>query len=287
VATGGCLGAMPPSIALWPGAAPGETGKIGVEHDITKAGDPLTGGRPVVRLGDISTPTISVFRPPAEKDTGAAVLVCPGGGYYILAYDLEGSEVCEWLNSIGVTGVLLKYRVPRREGLPRHAVALQDAQRAMGLVRSHAKEWGIDPNRLGVLGFSAGGHLCTVLSASEARTYPRVDEADDLSCHPNFQILVYPAYLLKDVTGYVLGPEVAVTPSTPPTFMVMTEDDPEHPEDVLAYAMELKRQKVPMELHLYPTGGHGYGLRPTNDLVTTWPQRAADWLRNRGLLAHN
>jgi acetyl esterase/lipase len=162
---------------------------------------------------------------------------------------------------------------------------LQDAQRSMGLVRSHAREWGIDPERLGVLGFSAGGHLSATLSASTARAYPRVDAADDLSCHPDFQVLIYPAYLLKSPGSLDLVPEVAVTPATPPTFLAMSEDDPQHAENIIAYAMALKAAKVPVEMHLYPTGGHGYGLRPTKDYVTTWPQRAADWLKSRGLLA--
>jgi acetyl esterase/lipase len=284
-AAGGSLGAMPSPINLWPGAAPGEKGNIGVEHDMSTPSDGQTGGKPVVRIADVSTPTLTVFRPPADKDTGAAVLVCPGGGYYILAYDLEGSEVCEWLNSIGVTGVLLKYRVPRREGRAPFAAPLQDAQRAVGLTRSHAKEWGIDPARIGVLGFSAGGNLSAVLCAnSTGRVYPAVDEADALSCRPDFQVLVYPAYFLKDGIGSTLEPEIAVSSATPPTFLVMTQDDPEHVQNVLAYSRALREAKVPFELHVYPTGGHGYGLRPTKDYVTTWPQRAADWMRSRGLL---
>jgi acetyl esterase/lipase len=280
-----CLGAEPP-IRLWPGIAPGDKPGMAPEADATTAKDPLIAGRRLIHLGNVSEPTLTVFKPPADKDTGAAVVVCPGGGYWILAYDLEGSEVCEWLNSIGVTGVLLKYRVPRREGLPPHAAALQDAQRAFGIVREHAAEWGIDPKRVGVLGFSAGGNLCAVLSASGARTYPRVDAADDLSCHPDFQILIYPAYLVKD-GGYAVAPEVAVSGATPPTFLVMAEDDPVHVENIIGYAMALEEAKVPMEMHLYPTGGHGYGLRPTKDYVTTWPQRAADWMRGRGLLGSN
>jgi acetyl esterase/lipase len=273
---------------LWPGTAPGEKGGLGPEHDTTTSKDNLIAGRPVIRTGNVADPTITVYKPDADKDTGAAVVVCPGGGYYILALDLEGTEVCQWLNSVGVTGVLLKYRVPHREGQPAYAAPLQDAQRAVGLVRSHAKEWGVDPSRVGVLGFSAGGHLCAALSAnSAARTYPAVDAADELSCRPDFQILIYPGGLVKENEGYNLGPEVAVTAGAPPTFLAMALDDPVKVENVIGYAMALKAAKVPMELHVYPTGGHGYGLRPSKDYVTTWPQRAADWMRSRGLLERN
>ena len=269
---------------LWPGIAPGDKGGLGQEIDTTTAKDNLIAGRPVIRLGNVSDPTIAVYPPTRGKDTGAAVVVFPGGGFRILAMDLEGTEVCAWLNSIGVTGVLLKYRVPAREGRPEYAAPLQDAQRALGIVRSHAREWGIDPHRIGVLGFSAGGHLAATLSAnSQARTYPRVDESDDASCRPDFQILIYPGGVVER-GGYALAPDVAVTAKTPPTFLVMAQDDPVRPENVLGYAMALEGEKVPMELHVYPSGGHGYGLRPTRDFVTSWPQRAADWMRSRGLL---
>ena len=281
--TGLCLGAEPP-IRLWPGAAPGEKGGLGEEQDTTKPSDNLVAGKPVIRIGNVSDPTITVYRPTADRNTGAAVVVCPGGGYHILALDLEGTEVCEWLNSIGVTGVLLKYRVPRREGRPAYAAPLQDAQRAVGLVRSRAKEWAIQPGRVGVLGFSAGGNLCAVLSASAGgRSYPRVDDADDVSCHPDFQVLIYPGGLVKE-GGDSLVPEVAVTGDTPPTFLAMAQDDPVRVENALAYASALQQAKVPLELHVYPTGGHGYGLRPAKDFVTSWPQRAADWMGSRGLL---
>jgi acetyl esterase/lipase len=286
-ATGVMLGGVPAEVNIWPGTAPGEKGNIGPEHDTTGPQDGLIAGKPVIRLGNVSTPTVSVYHAPAGGDTGAAVLVCPGGGYFILAMDLEGTEVCEWLNSIGVTGVLLKYRVPKREGQAPYLAPLQDAQRAVGLMRAHAKEWGIDPGRIGVLGFSAGGHVCAALSASPFRKYPRVDASDDLSCVPDFQVLVYPGGLVKGEGNYSLGDELKPSASSPPTFLAMAEDDPAHAENVLAYAIALKAAKVPMELHLYPTGGHGYGLRPTKDYVTTWPQRAADWMKSRGILARN
>ena len=272
-------------IELWPNGAPGEKGNIGEERDTTKPTDPLIAGKPVIRLGNVSKPTIGIYRPPADKRTGAAALVFPGGGYHILAMDLEGTEVCDWLNSIGVTAVLLKYRVPKREGLEKHTAPLQDAQRALGLVREHAKEWGIDPQRIGVLGFSAGGHLAAALSKNyDERTYPAMDDADKASCRPDFQILIYPGGLTKKEEGDEVAPEVAVTTNTPPTFIAMAADDPVRVETALFYTLALKNAKVPVELHVYPTGGHGYGLRPSKELVTNWPQRAADWMRSRALL---
>jgi acetyl esterase/lipase len=226
LATAARVFAAPEPIALWPQNAPGEKAELPPEADLTKSTDGPVAGKPLIRLGNVSHPTITIFPPPREKDTGAAVLVCPGGGYNILAWDLEGTEVCEWLNSIGVTGVLLKYRVPKRDGLEKHGPALQDAQRAMGIVRQRAGELGVDRARIGVLGFSAGGHLAAALcSASEARTYSKTDAADELSCRPGFAVLVYPAYLtLKDDDDKV-APELRVTAHTPPTFLVQTQDD--------------------------------------------------------------
>lgn len=266
-------------IELWSGTAPGDKGDIGEEADTTKPTDRPVAGKPVIRLGHVSKPTISIYRPTSAKDTGAAVLVCPGGAYQILAMDLEGTEVCDWLNSIGVTGVLLKYRVPKRAGLEKHTAALQDAQRAMGIVRSKAKEWNIDPKRIGVLGFSAGGHLAAALSNNYGeRTYPKLDDADAVSCRPDFAIVIYPGYLVVKEENNKIAPELNITSNTPPTFLAMAADDPVRVENALYYAAALHKEKVPLELHVYPTGGHGYGLRPSKDLVTTWPQRASDWL---------
>lgn len=278
----------PKPIALWPGAAPGEKVDIGEERDTTKPTDNLIAGKRLIRLGNVSKPTISIYRPPTDKNTGAAVLVCPGGAYHILALDLEGAEVCEWLNSIGVSGVLLKYRVPRRAGLEKHTAPLQDAQRAMGLLRTQAPELGIDPKRIGVLGFSAGGHLAAALSTNHAaRSYPIIDEADKMSCRPDFALLIYPGYLTVKEKDDQIAPELPITKNTPPTFLVMTQDDPVRAENAILYALALKRAKVPAELHLYPTGGHGYGLRRTDKLVTTWPDRAADWMRGNRWLDKN
>ena len=277
--------ADPIQIPLWPGAVPGETNGVGEERDMTKTNENLVAGKRVIRLGNISKPSITVYRAPQDKDTGATVVVFPGGGYNILAWDLEGTEVCEWLNSMGVNAMLLKYRVPKRAGLERHAPALQDAQRAVGLVRSRAKEFGIDPQRIGVLGFSAGGHLAAALSSSVSqRTYPEVDDADKVSCRPDFSILIYPAYLTLKEQGDKISPETAVSSNTPPAFIAMTQDDPVRVEGPLQYSLALKKVGVPFELHIYPKGGHGYGLRRSENPVTAWPDRAAEWMKFRGLL---
>ncbi len=277
--------AAPPVFNLWPDKVPGETNVIGEEKDMTKPGEGLVAGQRVIRLGNVSTPTITLYRAPKDKDTGAAVIVFPGGGYNILAWDLEGTEVCDWLNSIGVNALLLKYRVPKRPGLDRHGPALQDAQRAVGLVRSRAQEFGLDPARLGVLGFSAGGHLAAALSASAARrTYPAVDAADAVSCRPDFSVLIYPAYLTLKDQGDKINPETAVSSNTPPAFLAMTQDDAVRVESALFYSVALKQAGVPFELHIYPKGGHGYGLRRTENPVTAWNDRAAEWMKNRGLL---
>ena len=272
-------------IDLWPNGAPGEKGDIGEERDMTKPTENLVAGKRLIRLGNVTKPTITIYKPAADKDTGAAVVVCPGGGYSILALDLEGTEVCEWLNSIGVTGILLKYRVPKRVGLEKHTAPLQDAQRAVGLVRHRAKEFGLDPQRIGILGFSAGGHLAAAASTIyETRGYPVIDDADAMSCRPDFTVLIYPAYLSVKEDGDKISPELKLTEKTPPTFMVMAADDPVRIENVLFYSLALKKAKVPVELHVFPSGGHGYGLRPTKEAVTGWPKRVEEWMQNRNLL---
>lgn len=271
-------------VALWPGKAPGETKELPPEADMTKPSDKPVGGKTLIRLGNVAHPTLTIYTPASAKNTGVAVLVCPGGGYNILASDLEGTEVCEWLNSIGVTAVLLKYRVPRRAGLEKHAAPLQDAQRAMGLVRQRAAALGIDPQRIGVLGFSAGGHLAAALSNNHmTRTYEAIDAADQVSCRPDFSVLIYPAYLTVKEKNNAVAPELPVSATnTPPTFIAMAQDDPIRVETALYYYIALKNAKVPAELHQYPKGGHGYGLRRTADDVTTWPDRVGDWLKASG-----
>jgi len=287
----------PAPIPLWTMAAPGEKGDIGAETDINKPTDKPIAGKPIIKLANVSVPTITVYKPAADKDTGAAVLVCPGGGYGILALDLEGSEICQWLNDVGVTGVLLKYRVPVRKGGERYAAPLQDAQRAMGILRSRAAEFKIDPKRIGVLGFSAGGHLAAAVSTNYAeRTYPVGDDADKLSCRPDFSVLIYPAYLAApktdpanpkareyDVTK--LSKELVITKETPPAFCIMTNDDGIGVENVYAWSLALKANKVPCEVHTYAAGGHGYGLRAVEGRpVTGWPARCAEWMGGMGWL---
>lgn len=272
-------------VPLWKGPAPGEARTVGSEKDISKPGEGLVAGRPVIRLANVSQPTVQVFRPPADRDNGAAVVVCPGGGYNILALDLEGTEVCAWLNSLGVTGVLLKYRVPRREGRPPHEAPLQDVQRALHLARHHAADWGIRPDRIGVLGFSAGGHLAALASTRFATpAYPPTDDADGTTCRPDFALLIYPAYLTDKDAGDRIAPELMPGTNTPPTFISISQDDPVRVENALAYAAALQGHRTPMELHVFPTGGHGYGLRRTDNPVTHWPDRAEEWLRGRGWL---
>jgi acetyl esterase/lipase len=273
-----------PTINIWPGAAPGAPTNLPPEVDTTTAKDNLIAGRPLVRLGNVSVPTLTVYTP-RGKNTGAAVVIFPGGGYNILAIDLEGTEVCDWLNSAGVTCLLLKYRVPKTGPYPKSDAALQDAQRAMGLARQHAAEWSIDPHRIGVLGFSAGGHLAAAISTHyDKRLYDPVDPADSLSCRPDFAVVIYPGYLALADKNFAPNPDVDPTADTPPTFIVQAEDDPVRVENALVYFQQLKNAKVPAELHIYAQGGHGYGLRRTALPVTTWPQSAETWLRTIKIL---
>jgi acetyl esterase/lipase len=268
-----------PTINIWPGAAPGAPTNLPPELDTTTPKDNLIAGRPLIRLGNVSVPTLTLYKPTGHN-TGAAVVVFPGGGYKILAMDLEGTEVCDWLNSVGVTCLLLKYRVPDTGPYPKSPAALQDAQRAMGLARQHAKQWGIDANRIGVLGFSAGGHLAAAISTHyDKRLYDPVDAADSLSCRPDFAVVIYPGYLALADKNFAPNPDIVPTADTPPTFIVQAEDDPVHVENALVYFQQLKNTKVPAELHIYAQGGHGYGLRRTALPVTTWPQGVETWMR--------
>ena len=275
-------GDTPVTLSLWPAGTPGITAGHAGEHDVTTPGDGLIGGRPVIRLTGISDPTLTVYRPARTRETGTAVLVFPGGGYHILAMDLEGTEVCEWLNSIGVTAMLLKYRVPEPSPYTR---PLEDAQRALGVVRSRAGEWNIDTHRIGVLGFSAGGHLAGSLCCNfRKRVYAPVDDADRLSCRPDFAVLIYPAYLAAGDSTAKLDPAIHVTNETPPAFLVQTQHDPIGVNNSIAYYEALEHAGVPAELHLYEAGGHGYGLRPSAMPVSGWPSRLADWMRSMRFL---
>ena len=272
------------TLPIWPGTAPGEPANMPPETNTTTAKDHLVAGRPVFRLGNVSKPTITLYEPKGEN-TGVAIVVFPGGGYKILAIDLEGTEVCDWLTSKGITCILLKYRVPNTGPYPKSAAALQDAQRAMGLVRLHAAEWHIDPDRIGVLGFSAGGYLSAAISnLYEQRLYEPVDAADKLSCRPDFSAVIYPGYLALPDQNFAPNPVIQPTANTPPTFLVQAEDDPVHVENAVVYLMQLKKAKVPAELHVYTQGGHGYGLRRTALPITHWPQLFETWLHTIKML---
>ncbi len=272
------------TIAIWPHGAPGAQPNPASEIDTTTTKDHLIAGKPIIRLGNVSTPTLTLYTPKG-KNTGAAVVVFPGGSYHILAMDLEGTEVCDWLNSVGITCVLLKYRVPDSGPYPKSSAALQDAQRALGMVRSHAAEWQIDPQRIGVLGFSAGAHLAAALSTHfEQRLYDPIDAADQVSCRPDFAVIVYPGYLALSEQNFAPNPDIHVTERTPPSFIVQAEDDPVHVENSTVYFLALKNAKVPAEMHLYAQGGHGYGLRRTALPVTTWPQSVEIWLHTIQIL---
>jgi acetyl esterase/lipase len=273
------------TLNVWPGVAPGAPANLPAETDMTTVKDNLIAGRALVRLGNVSVPTLTLYKP-VRNNSGAAVVVFPGGGYSILAMDLEGTEVCDWLIESGISCVLVKYRVPGTGPYPKSAAALQDAQRAMGLVRENATEWGIDPKRVGVLGFSAGAHLAAALSTHyDKRLYEPVDDADKLSCRPDFAVVVYPGYLALAEKNFAPNPEINPTADAPPTFLVQAEDDPVHVENALVYYQQLKNAKVPSELHVYAQGGHGYGLRRTALPVTTWPQAAETWLHTIGVLS--
>jgi acetyl esterase/lipase len=240
-------------------------------------------------VDNVSRPSMTVYSPKA-KNTGAAVIVFPGGGYSVLAIDLEGTEVCDWLTSKGIACVLLKYRVPHTgpqwdgkckcQVNPKAPMALEDAQRTVGLIRFHAAEYHIDPHKIGVLGFSAGGHLVADISTHfEKRSYPPVDAADDASCRPDFAVALYPGHLWIGSAKYELNPDVPVTRHTPPTFLLQAEDDPvDTVRNSLVYYIALKNAGVPVEMHLYPEGKHAFGLRRTKFPITRWPELVEKWL---------
>ena len=280
---------------LWPPGflktdGPDAIHTTGPERDTTKPTDNLIASRRIIKLTDVTEPTLAFYPAPKQSNSGAAVVVFPGGGYRILAYDLEGTEVCTWLNSIGVNCILVKYRVPV-EGenggrYPEKLQDLEDAQRAIRLTREHAKEWQIDPHRVGVLGFSAGGHLAVVVSNhAEQKTYAPLDAADLLPARPDFAVVIYPGYLTAPPDLTRLSPGVEPSASTPPTFLLQAEDDPVHEENALRYFQALKEVKVPAELHIYAQGGHGYGLRPTELPITHWPALVETWFHTIHVLS--
>jgi len=300
-------------VPIWPGAAPDPQSVAGPEVATTSSGkDGLIAGRPVVWVSNVTRPTMTVFSPKGNN-TGAAVVVLPGGGYQVLAIDFEGTEVCDWLTPKGITCVLLKYRVtdvgeyPKSGPYPESPMALEDAQRTVGLVRFHAAEWHIDPHKIGVLGFSAGGHLSAAMSTHFAkRLYPAVDAADKESCRPDFAVAIYPGHLSLSAAEWdarqgtkkfvvrhhpnahkdlALNPDIPVTSQTPPTFLLQAEDDHmDNVDDSLAYYIALKKAGVPVEMHLFAQGGHAFGLRRTKFPITGWPQLAETWLGTIGML---
>jgi acetyl esterase/lipase len=273
------------TLDVWPGKPPREIGAISDEK--AKTATLPDGTTSITSLTNVSKPTLLVCRPEAAKNTGTAVLVFPGGGYNNLAWDHEGEQVARWLNSIGVTAAVLKYRVPRREGTPKDTPpvqALTDAQRAISLVRTNATGWGVNPKRIGVLGFSAGGHLAAWSATNfDKRAYDKVDVSDEASCRPDFAVMIYPGGVIKRGTTE-LAPEIRVTKQTPPCFFAHANDDRVSPENSVIMYLALRRMGVPAELHIYASGGHGFGLRPSGQPCSTWPQRCESWMRCQRLL---
>lgn len=274
------IAAQQKPVLLFPNGAPGEKETLIETEELSGN---KTGGCPISRITNVSAPTLTFYPAPADNNSGATILVNPGGGYNILAYNLEGTEICKRLNSFGINCVLVKYRVPRREGLEKHAAPLQDLQRAIAYTRAHAKEWRIDRDKIGVMGFSAGAHLSVMASNGfDELTYPPMDEYDRENIRPDFCMLIYPAYL--DGNHFGVAPEIKVTDKTPPTFLVQTQDDTNYINSSLFYYYALKEAGVPAAMHLYPSGGHGYGSRNTGDAVNEWPFRAVSWLREIGMM---
>jgi len=282
-------------LPIWPTSVLHRHTPAGPETKTTRPDDHLVADRPWTYIQNVSQPTLTVYSPP-EHNTGAAVIVFPGGGYQILAIDLEGTEVCDWLTARGITCVLLKYRVPnvgrtwdQQCGCDRDtksSAPLEDAVRTIRLVRYHAVEWHIDPHKIGVLGFSAGGHLVAALSTNyDRRLYASVDTADVVSARPDFAVLVYPGHLY-DPARRALNPQIRVKHETPPTFILQAQNDSvDTVRNSLAYYEALRDVGVPAELHLYAEGGHAFGLRRTNLGITAWPGLVEDWLATLGMLA--
>jgi acetyl esterase/lipase len=278
-------------VDLWPGKPPDEPATLGPETirmspkldrkqvEVTESTRMIT---------NVTKPSLTVYRPAPDKDTATAILICPGGGYWNLYWELEGEEVAAWLNSIGVTGIILKYRVPRRPDEPKGEPArrpLQDAQRGVSLVRSKAKEWGIAADHIGMVGFSAGGHLVVATATGfEKRTYEPIDEIDKVSCRPDFAIPIYSGYL-KAKDKDELAPGLSVPKGTPPMFLVHGGADLiSDPENSVVLYRELKRAGIPAELHIYATAAHDFGVRKSDHPYSTWTQSCAAWLRHQGFL---
>lgn len=267
-------------IRLWLDAAPEERQTFPAESENNQS---EVGGRPIRLITNVTQPTLEIFRPEPAKSNGTCVIICPGGGHHVLAYDLEGTEVAEWLTTLGVTAVVLKYRVPYRRENQKHFAAVQDGQRAVSVVRRMGTQLGIDPDRVGVLGFSAGGQTAGLTAMSSGRLYSYIDENDEVSYFPSFAILIYPAYLVDEKT-HQLKPEVEISSETCPMFLVHTADDPVTCFSSVRLAEGLWKAGVSAEVHVLEKGGHGYGLRETGFAVNKWPGLCEAWLRGRGLV---
>jgi len=281
--------AGPLVVDLWPGKTPGDVGINGQEKSRIHP-SPLVG--PTKLITNVTKPTLTIYQPAQDKNTGTAMLICPGGGYWDLYWELEGEEVAAWLNSIGVTGIILKYRVPRRPGDVRGEPPLGpllDAQRAVSLVRSRATEWGIDPKRIGMVGFSAGGHLALATATNFGqRKYEAIDAIDEVSCRPDFAILCYSGYL-KAKDKDEISPGLHIPANTPPILLTHANDDSEkvggsNAEHSAFMYIALKRAGVPVELHIYASGNHDFGVRQDEKLPSSWPQLCVNWLRSLDLL---
>ena len=288
-------------VPIWPGAVPDVVPVPGREAVLSKSPDPasrewVVADKPFVFVVNVSQPTMTVYSP-TGTNTGVAVVVFPGGGYNALAVDLEGTEICDWLTSRGITAVLLKYRVPTpKVGRYKESLqALQDAQRTLSLVRSNASKWHVDSRKIGVIGFSAGGHLVAAASTRfDKRSYSPVDAADQVSCRPDFAIALYPGHLspwyADDPKAWTnteqlgFNPNIPVTSNTPPTFLLHAQNDPvDDVRNSMAYSLALRNAKVPVELHLYAEGGHAFGLRHTKFPISRWPQLVETWLGTIGM----
>jgi acetyl esterase/lipase len=278
--------AEPLVVELWPGKTPGDLGIKGEENIRTYESKLI--GAPTRLITNVTKPTLTIYSPPADKNNGTAMLICPGGGYHDLFWELEGEEVAAWLNSLGMTGIILKYRCPRRPGDVKGEPPLGpllDAQRAVSLVRSRSTEWGIDPKRIGMVGFSAGGHLALATATSfEKRTYEPIDKVDEVSCRPDFAVLCYSGYLkAKDKDEIATG--IRIPAGTPPIFLAHSSDDSiSNAEHSVFMYLALQRAKVPAELHIYATGEHDFGVRQNEKLPSTWTHLCVNWLRSRDLL---
>jgi acetyl esterase/lipase len=282
----------PLTLDLWPGKPPGDVGITGEEKLFelkTRDGKPYeVGGKPTKWLTNVSKPTLTVYRPAKDKDTGIAMLICPGGGYHNLGWDVEGEEVAAWLNSQGMTGIILKYRCPRRPGDVKGVPPigpLKDAQRAVSLVRSKAKEWGLDPNKIGMVGFSAGGHLAAASAMNyDKRVYDPIDDIDKISCRPDFAIPLYSGYLVGNENDN-LSADMRVSKETPPILLIhATNDNISKVENSVVLYLALKKAGAPVEMHIYATGGHGFGVRKVGHPCEGWTERCTDWLRSQGFL---